>query len=136
MAGHLIKGGHELHPGAGRMVPQHLVEPGAAAYATGYELAGKAGIVFIVAPGRIAGKIAVDMNSISSLATSEDGRLVTEALVPACVRKDTQQLRAKIDDDAYRSGQFPLRSDCSNSPACLQSFPSFRLFPPIGLSRQ
>lgn len=132
MAGHLIEGGHELHRSTGRKVPQRLVELGAA----GCELAEKAGIVFIVASSRIAGKIVADMSSISSLAISEDGRLVTEAFVSACVRKETQQPREKIDSDAYRSGQIPLRSDCSNSPACLQSFPSFRHFPPISLSRQ
>jgi 2-hydroxy-3-oxopropionate reductase len=86
MAEHLIKGGHELFLYSIPSVPSSLVQAGGKACASGKEAAQKADIVFIMVPdtphvgaalfddngiaaGLSAGKIVVDMSSISPVET-------------------------------------------------------------------
>jgi 2-hydroxy-3-oxopropionate reductase len=88
MAGHLIKGGHELFLNSRRSVPQELVAAGGTACANGKEVAQKADIVIMMVPdtpdvakalfgengvaaGLSAGKTIVDMSSISPVETKE-----------------------------------------------------------------
>jgi len=86
MAEHLIKGGHELFLYSIPSVPSSVVQAGGKACASGKEAAQKADIVFIMVPdtphvgaalfdengiaaGLSAGKIVVDMSSISPVET-------------------------------------------------------------------
>ncbi|WP_127092160.1 2-hydroxy-3-oxopropionate reductase [Aquabacter cavernae] len=88
MAEHLIAAGHTLYAQSRSGVPQALVEKGAIACADGAEVAGHAEIIFLMVPdtphveavlfgdsgvakGLSAGKIVVDMSSISPVATKE-----------------------------------------------------------------
>ncbi|ACL58028.1 2-hydroxy-3-oxopropionate reductase [Methylobacterium nodulans] len=88
MAGHLIKGGHDVFLHSGRSVPEALVVAGGTACTSGREVAQNAEIVIIMVPdtphvedvlfsaegvaaGLSAGKVVVDMSSISPLATKE-----------------------------------------------------------------
>src|SRR4249919_3814417 len=82
MAGHLIKGGHELYLYSIPSVPQALVDAGGKACASGKEVAQKADIIITMVPdtpdvgaalfgengvaaGLSAGKVVADMSSIS-----------------------------------------------------------------------
>jgi 2-hydroxy-3-oxopropionate reductase len=86
MAGHLIKGGHELYLFSIPSIPESLVAAGGKACAGGREVAQKADIVIIMVPdtphvaaalfdangiaaGLSPGKIVVDMSSISPVET-------------------------------------------------------------------
>ena len=86
LAGHLIKGGHELYLFSIPSVPASLIEAGGKACASGKEVAQRADIVFVMVPdtphvaaalfdangvaaGLSAGKIVVDMSSISPVET-------------------------------------------------------------------
>src|SRR5215470_19742487 len=88
MAGHLIKGGHQVHLHSRRSVPQPLVDAGGVACASGKDVAQRSDIVITMVPdtphvedalfssngvaaGLSKGKIVVDMSSISPLATKE-----------------------------------------------------------------
>ncbi len=88
MAGHLIKGGHQVFLYTNSSIPQGLVEAGGKACANGREVAQKADIIITMVPdtphveaalfgengvasGLSNGKIVVDMSSISPLATKE-----------------------------------------------------------------
>jgi len=88
MAGHLIKGGHKLFVHSRHSLPAVLAEAGAIACSDGTEVAQKADAVITMVPdtadvekvlfgdggvakGLAAGKIVVDMSSISPLATKE-----------------------------------------------------------------
>jgi 2-hydroxy-3-oxopropionate reductase len=88
MAGHLLKGGHELFAHSRRGVPPDLVAEGARACASPREVAEQADVVITMVPdtpdvekvlfgpngiaeGLAAGKIVVDMSSISPLATKD-----------------------------------------------------------------
>jgi len=88
MAGHLIKGGHQVFLYSIPSVPPALVEAGGIACANGREVAQKADIVITMVPdtphvdaalfgdhgiaqGLSKGKTVVDMSSISPLATKE-----------------------------------------------------------------
>ncbi len=95
MAGHLIKGGHELYLFNIPSVPQALVEAGGKLCASGKEVAQKAEIIITMVPdtphvqsalfdsGGIAeglsrGKIVVDMSSISPISTKEFARKIND----------------------------------------------------------
>ena len=88
MAGHLIKGGHQVFLYSITSVPPALVEAGGIACANGREVAQKADVVITMVPdtphvdaalfgdngiaqGLSKGKTVVDMSSISPLATKE-----------------------------------------------------------------
>jgi 2-hydroxy-3-oxopropionate reductase len=88
MAEHLIKGGHEVHLFSIPNVPASLVEAGGKAHSSGKEVAQHADIIFVMVPdtphvasalfaangiaeGLSAGKIVVDMSSISPIETKE-----------------------------------------------------------------
>ena len=88
MAGHLIKGGHELYLYSIPSVPQALVDAGGKACASGKEVAQKADIIITMVPdtpdvgaalfgengvaaGLSAGKVVADMSSISPVETKE-----------------------------------------------------------------
>jgi 2-hydroxy-3-oxopropionate reductase len=88
MAGHLIKAGHQVFLYSLPSVPASLVDAGGQARASGMEVAHNADIIFIMVPdtphvaaalfaergiaaGLSAGKIVVDMSSISPLETKE-----------------------------------------------------------------
>lgn len=88
MAGHLINAGHEVYLYSIPSIPSVLVEAGGKACASGKEVAQNAEIVFIMVPdtphvgaalfdangiaaGIAAGKIIVDMSSISPIETKE-----------------------------------------------------------------
>ncbi len=88
MAANLIKGGHQLFLFSIPSIPQPLVDAGGSACANGKEVAQKADIIITMVPdtphveaalfgengvaqGLSKGKIAVDMSSISPLATKE-----------------------------------------------------------------
>ena len=93
MAEHLIKAGHEVSLYSLPSVPASLVEAGGKACASGKEVAQNADIVFIMVPdtphvgaalfdangiaeGLSAGKIVVDMSSISPIETKEYAKRV------------------------------------------------------------
>jgi len=93
MAGRLIKGGHKLFLHSLPSVPASLIEAGGTACASGKEVASNADIVITMVPdtphveaalfgengvaaGLAAGKIVVDMSSISPLATKEFARRI------------------------------------------------------------
>ena len=88
MAGHLIAGGNALFAHSRSGVPAELQQKGATACASGEEVAQRSDIVFLMVPdtpqveevlfgangvarGLSAGKIVVDMSSISPLATKD-----------------------------------------------------------------
>lgn len=88
MAEHLIKAGHEVFLHSISSIPPSLIEAGGKACTAGKEVAQKADIVFIMVPdtphvaaalfdangiaaGLTAGKIVVDMSSISPVETKE-----------------------------------------------------------------
>ena len=88
MAGHLIAGGHKLFANSRSGTPQELLDQGAVACANGREVAQKAEIIVTMLPdtpdveavlfgtdgvaeGLTAGKIVVDMSSISPIETKE-----------------------------------------------------------------
>jgi len=91
MAQNLQNGGHELHVNTVGTVPQVLLDGGATAYASGAEVAQNADIIIVMVPDtphvesvlfsengvakgladNAAGKIVVDMSSISPIATKE-----------------------------------------------------------------
>ena len=93
MAGHLIKGGHQVFLYSLPAVPSALVEAGGKACANSKEVAQKADIIITMVPdtphveaalfgdngvaqGLSKGKIVVDMSSISPLATKEFARKI------------------------------------------------------------
>jgi 2-hydroxy-3-oxopropionate reductase len=95
MAGHLIKGGHQVFLYSIPSIPQALVEAGGKACASGKEAAQKGDIVITMVPdtphveaalfgengvaqGVTKGKIVVDMSSISPLATKEFAKKINE----------------------------------------------------------
>lgn len=95
MAGHLIKGGHELFLYTRRTVPQALIDAGGRACASGKEVASQADVVITMVPdtphvedalfspngiaaGLTRGKTVVDMSSISPIATKEFARRIGE----------------------------------------------------------
>ena len=88
MAGHLIKGGHQLYLYSLPSVPQDLVTAGGTACASGKEVAQQADIIITMVPdtpdvgnalfadngvaaGLSKGKVVVDMSSISPVETKE-----------------------------------------------------------------
>jgi 2-hydroxy-3-oxopropionate reductase len=95
MAGHLIKGGHEVYLYSISSVPQSLVDAGGKACASGKEVAQKADIIITMVPdtpdveaalfaeggiaqGLAKGKIVVDMSSISPVQTKEFAKRINE----------------------------------------------------------
>jgi len=95
MAGHLIKGGHELYLYGRSAVPQELLDAGGKRCANGKEVAQKADIVITMVPdtphvqsalfdangiaqGLSRGKIVVDMSSISPIATKEFAKRIED----------------------------------------------------------
>src|ERR1700758_1139225 len=96
MAGHLIKGGHELFLNTRTKVADELIAAGGTACASAAEVARKADVIITMVPdtpqveavlfgkggvaeGLSKGKIVVDMSSISPLATKEFAKRI-EAL--------------------------------------------------------
>jgi 2-hydroxy-3-oxopropionate reductase len=96
MAGHLMAAGHRLFLNTRSGVPQEMVEKGGVACRSHREVAEKAEIIFIMVPdtpdvekvlfaeegvagGLSAGKVVVDMSSISPLATKDFAKRI-EAL--------------------------------------------------------
>lgn len=96
MAGHLIKGGHELFLFSATPIPAELTEAGATALASGEAVAKAAEVTIIMVPdtphvedvlfnpkgvlrGLSDGKIVVDMSSISPIATKVFAKAVNEA---------------------------------------------------------
>ncbi|MCX7174732.1 MAG: 2-hydroxy-3-oxopropionate reductase [Proteobacteria bacterium] len=95
MAEHLIKGGHELYLHSIPSVPASLVEAGGKGCSSGKEVARNSDIIFIMVPdtphvaaalfadngiaeGLTAGKIVVDMSSISPIETKEFAQKVRD----------------------------------------------------------
>ena len=95
MAGHLIKAGHELHLYNIPSIPQALLDAGAKACANGKEVAQKSDIIITMVPdtphvrsalfdasgiaeGLSAGKIVVDMSSISPIETKEFAKRIND----------------------------------------------------------
>jgi len=95
MAGHLQAAGHQLFVNTVGPVPEALAKGGATVCASGKEVAEKADIVFIMVPdtpdvekvlfakggvaeGLSAGKIVVDMSSISPVATKDFAKRVND----------------------------------------------------------
>lgn len=95
MAGHLIAAGHEVYLHTRGEVPSALVEAGGRACGSGSEVASQAEVVFIMVPdtphvesvlfdpngvaeGLSAGKVVVDMSSISPMATKDFAKRVNE----------------------------------------------------------
>jgi 2-hydroxy-3-oxopropionate reductase len=95
MAGHLLKGGHALHTWARKSVPKPLLDAGAISCASGKEVAQKSDVVITMVPdtpdvaqvlfdpggvaeGLSAGKIVVDMSSISPSDTKGFAKRVEE----------------------------------------------------------
>jgi 2-hydroxy-3-oxopropionate reductase len=95
MAGHLSKGGHTLHTWARKSVPKALLDAGAISCASGKEVAQKSDVVITMVPdtpdvaqvlfdpggvaeGLSAGKIVVDMSSISPSDTKAFAKRVEE----------------------------------------------------------
>jgi 2-hydroxy-3-oxopropionate reductase len=95
MAGHLLKGGHQVFLYSIPSIPPALVEAGGKACANSKEVAQKADIVITMVPdtphveaalfgengvaqGLSKGKIVVDMSSISPLATKEFAKKINE----------------------------------------------------------
>ncbi|MBI5062942.1 MAG: 2-hydroxy-3-oxopropionate reductase [Desulfatitalea sp.] len=96
MAGHLLRGGHTLHLHSRGGVPQELIAAGARACGSSREVAQSAEVIITMLPdtpdvetvlfgvagvaeGLSAGKVVVDMSSISPMATKDFARRI-EAL--------------------------------------------------------
>ncbi len=94
MAHHLLKAGHTLHTHTRSKTPDYLLQDGAQACAHATEVAQKADIIFLMLPdtpdvekvlfgeqgvaaGLTAGKVVVDMSSISPIATREFAQKIT-----------------------------------------------------------
>ena len=86
MAGHLIAAGHEVYLNTRRQVPQSLIDAGGQSCSTAQQVAQQADIIFVMVPDTpqveqvlfgdngvasvlSAGKVVVDMSSISPMAT-------------------------------------------------------------------
>ena len=95
MAGHLIKGGHELFLHSRRGAPAELKEAGGTACGSGREVAERADVIITMVPdtpdveqvlfgsdgvaeGLAPGKTVVDMSSISPVATKDFARRINE----------------------------------------------------------
>jgi 2-hydroxy-3-oxopropionate reductase len=95
MAGHLIKGGHELFLHSMPRIPGELTEAGGRACSSGEEVARQADVVIAMVPdtphvedvlfnpqgvakGVSSGKVVVDMSSISPVATKDFARRINE----------------------------------------------------------
>jgi 2-hydroxy-3-oxopropionate reductase len=95
MAGHLIKGGHQVFVFSIPSIPQSVVDAGGKACASGKEVAQKADIIVTMVPdtphveaalfgdngvaqGLSKGKIVVDMSSISPLATKDFAKKIND----------------------------------------------------------
>eukprot|EP01036_Dinobryon_divergens_P053722 gene53722-71799_t len=95
MAGHLRAAGHELFVNTRSQVPAALTEAGAVACATATEVAQQAEVIFLMLPdtpdvqkvlfaeggvaaGLSAGKVVVDMSSISPIETQAFGQQIAE----------------------------------------------------------
>lgn len=95
MAGHLIRGGHEVHLMSRSGVPQELVDAGGIPHRTPREVAQAAEVIITMVPdtpdvekvlfgpsgvaeGLSPGKLVIDMSSISPLATKEFARRINE----------------------------------------------------------
>jgi len=95
MAGHLIKGGHELFLHSVPRIPGELTDAGGRACASGEEVARQADVIIIMVPdtphvedvlfnpqgvakGLSKGKVVVDMSSISPVATKDFARRINE----------------------------------------------------------
>ena len=95
MAGHLIKGGHQLYLYSLPSVPQDLVKAGGKACASGKEVAQNADLIITMVPdtpdvgkvlfgengvaqGLSKGKVVVDMSSISPVETKEYAKKIEE----------------------------------------------------------
>ncbi len=95
MAGHLIRGGHEVHLMSRSGVPQELVELGGIPHRTPREVAAAAEVVITMVPdtpdvekvlfgpdgvaeGLSPGKLVIDMSSIDPLATRQFARRIEE----------------------------------------------------------
>lgn len=95
MAGHLLKGGHNLHLHDIRPVPDELVKAGGMVCASGKEVAEKAQVIIIMVPdtpdveaalfspsgvaeGLKKGKVVVDMSSISPIETKGFAEKINE----------------------------------------------------------
>jgi 2-hydroxy-3-oxopropionate reductase len=95
MAGHLLKGGHELFLHTRGRVPEELAQGGSKACDSGREVAEAAEVIVTMVPdtpdveqvlfapngvadGLSTGKIVVDMSSISPIATKEFARRINE----------------------------------------------------------
>jgi 2-hydroxy-3-oxopropionate reductase len=95
MAGHLIDAGHQLFLHRVKPASQHLVDRGAVACASGREVAEKADVIITMVPdtphveaalfgengvaqGLSAGKIVVDMSSISPIETKKFAQRINE----------------------------------------------------------
>jgi len=95
MAGHLIKGGHEVFLSSRSGVPQALRDAGGKACASAREVAQNADVIFLMVPdtphveealfsangiaaGLSKGKAVVDMSSISPIATKDFARRISE----------------------------------------------------------
>ena len=93
MAGHLLRGGHALHLHSRSGVPQELIAAGARACGSSREVAHSAEVIITMLPdtpdvervlfgaagvaeGLSAGKVVVDMSSISPMATKEFARRI------------------------------------------------------------
>jgi 2-hydroxy-3-oxopropionate reductase len=95
MAGHLVKGGHEVHLYDIKPAPKELTEKGAVACASAKEVAQKAEIIITMVPdtphvqaalfgengvahGLSPGKIVVDMSSISPIETKQFAQKINQ----------------------------------------------------------
>ena len=95
MAGHLIKGGHQLFVHTIGTVPKEVSDAGATVCANGKEVAQKADIIILMVPdtpdvgkalfgdngvaaGLSKGKVVIDMSSISPVETKEYAKKINE----------------------------------------------------------
>jgi len=95
MAGHLLKGGHQVFVTTRSQVPEDLIKAGAVACKTAADVAKQADIIFTMVPdtpdvekvlfgengissGISKGKTVIDMSSISPIATKEFAKKMTE----------------------------------------------------------
>ena len=95
MAGHLIKAGHDVSLFSIPSIPQALIEAGGKACSSGKEVAQKSDVIIIMVPdtphvaaalfdpngiaeGLSAGKIVVDMSSISPIETKEFAKKIND----------------------------------------------------------